>query len=349
MKTKSTYVEISAETASRLDWAITILHDILHGEKPRLDKTDAEQSWLYDQMTRMYRAGFLSEEPKSYLSLNDENLDEVMHFKGNTIREPLPKTLTSQVKDLKERAEKSNVRNFKVFGADVAYRYRKDVLEQMNDADSFVLTHGGTMALYQFLVGMRAQLEGSLPLDQKTFVVQSFNGFWDPTLKAFGEAVHGLENYHVTDTRHATVETLEVLLGDNAKENKAQWGDEHALMQQGTDVLFVTGNRKKVQDYNKVFRRRGTDVNTHWFQQIFDKPEGAEEFSYSYMGNLVEKIEKFYVHIRDHYGVEGFEAVAKAKKLDLDKAVLWFDDSGLELEENLTNGEEFGKDRKSVV
>ncbi|MEC7028631.1 MAG: hypothetical protein VXW91_03080, partial [Pseudomonadota bacterium] len=205
-----------------------------------------------------------------------------------------------------------------------------------------VLSHGGVMAMYQFLVGMRAQLEGSLPLEDKAFVVQSFGGFWDPTLKAFGEAVHGLENYHVTDTRHATVETLEVLLGDHAKDNKAQWGDEHTLMQPGTDVLFVTGNRKKVQDYNKVFRRRGTDVNTHWFQQIFDKPEGAEEFSYSYMGNLVEKIEKFYVHIRDHYGVEGFEQVAAAKKLDLDKAVLWFDDSGLELEENLTNGEEFG-------
>lgn len=342
MKTKSNNVEISTETASRLDWAITTLHDILHGEKPRLDKTDAEQSWLYDQMTRMYRAGFLAEEPKSYLSLNDENVAEVMHFKGSTIREPLPKALTSQVKDLKERADKSNVHNFKVFGADVAYRYRKDVLEQMNDADSFVLSHGGVMAMYQFLVGMRAQLEGSLPLEDKAFVVQSFGGFWDPTLKAFGEAVHGLENYHVTDTRHATVETLEVLLGDHAKDNKAQWGDEHTLMQPGTDVLFVTGNRKKVQDYNKVFRRRGTDVNTHWFQQIFDKPEGAEEFSYSYMGNLVEKIEKFYVHIRDHYGVEGFEQVAAAKKLDLDKAVLWFDDSGLELEENLTNGEEFG-------
>lgn len=342
MKTKSHMPEISPETKEKLDWAITTLHDILQGEKPHMDITNPAHAWLYDQMTRMYRAGFLCEEPKSYVLLADENPQEVMGLKGSTIREPLPKALTSQVKDLKERAEKDDVNNYKVFGADVAYRYRKDVLEQMDDADSFVLTHGGTMALYQFLCGMQAGLEGSMDLSDKTFIIQSFDGFWNPLLNAFTETISQLENYHVTDTRHATIETLDTLMGENAKVQRAQWGDEHTLMQPGTEVLFVTGNRKKVQDYNKVFQRRGTDVKTRWYQQIFDKPEGAEEFSYSYIGNLVEKIEKFYEHIRDHYGVEGYEKAAASKKLDLDRAVLWFDDSGLELAENLTNGEEFG-------
>ena len=39
---------------------------------------------------------------------------------------------------------------------------------------------------------------------------------------------------------------------------------------------------------------------------------------------------------------EGFRAAMAEKGFDIEKSVLWFDDSGLELQENLTNGPEFG-------
>lgn len=334
--------KISNDLLARLDWAEKTLHAMLYGAKPFVDIRDPGQSWLYEQMTRMYKAGFLCEEPQSYMTLPGEDPAEVGRFKGVTTREPLPKQLTSEYEDFKEVAhdERRNVRNFKILGADDAYRYRRDALEQADDADSFILTRGGIMELYQFLLFVRAQREQVLDFYKKILVVQNAHGFWNPALKALG-GVQRLGNNFVTDTRHDTAEVVEKLLGGR-KGLRPRRGDDREVLPPGSTVFFITGNRKKVNDYKKVFNRRGTDAQCVWFHQKFDKPEGADEFSYSYVGNLVEKLDKLYMHIRDHYGTEGFRAALVEKGYDIEKSVFWLDDSGLELDENLTNGPEFG-------
>lgn len=327
---------------NRLEWTETTLHAILHGGKPVVDPRNPEQSWLLEQMTRMYKAGFLCEEPISYIMLPGEKPDEVRHYKGITVREPLPKNLTSESKYLRDFSQKRGINNYKILGLDDAYRYRRDAIEQADDAGSFILTRGGTMELYQWVRFLRAQAEGLVDVNDKPFVVLNVDDYWSPALKALDGVYQNVGANFVTDTRHDTVEVLDALLSDVNKGLLPVAGDESEVLSPGSTVFLVTGNRKKVNDYKKVFRRRGTAVDCHWFQQKFDKPEGADEFSYSYVGNLVEKINKFYYHIRDYYGPEGFRKAMAEKDFDIGKSVLWFDDSGLELEENLTGGPEFG-------
>lgn len=331
------------ELEARIDWATRTLHAMLHGEKPALDPQNESQSWLFNQMTRMYKAGFLCEEPESYLTLPGEEGDaDIERYKGVTIREPLPKQLTSEYKDLKEVIEKREISNFKVFGFDGAYRYHGEPLDQLEDSNAFVLTKGGIMELYQWLMTIRAQLDDAIDFDDKLVIVQNADGFWNKTL----EALDGLDNvaksHAMTDTRHDTAEILDYVYAPDLKERVPEQSEGNEIVEPGSTIFFVTGNRKKVYDYKKVFKRRGTDIECAWFQQKFDKPMGADEFSYSYMGNLVEKIHEMYKHIRDHYGAEGFRQAMLDKGYDIDKAVLWFDDSGLELTESLTNGPEFG-------
>jgi len=331
------------ELYARLDWAEKTLHSMLYGEKPLIDPANPSQSWLIEQMNRMYKAGFLCEEPHSYVTMPDEDLAELERYKGVTTREPLPKQLTTEETWFRQVAhhEKRNVRNFKILGVDDAYRYRRDVLEQADDAESFILTKGGIMELYQLIVFTRAQRDQSFDFGDKVFIIQNDDGYWGPFLKAC-EGVNEIGNTFITDTRHDTAEALEKLLDASAKARNPKRGEDGEVIPPGSTVFFVTGNRKKVQDYKKVFNRRGIDAHPVWFHQKFDKPEGADEFSYSYVGNLIEKLERMYEHIRDHYTPEGFRDALIEKGYDIEKSVFWFDDSGLELDENLTNGPEFG-------
>ncbi len=329
-----------AKARVRLRWAEETLYDMLHGEKPALNPDESDQSWLYKQMTRMYRAGFLCEEPKSYVMLAGEVPEEVLLYKGITTREPLPKQLTSEANDLGKLLSERQIENYKVFGVDPSYRYYQDNLDQLQDADCFVLTKGGIAELYQFVRFLRLQDDAAIETGDKHVILQNDNGYWKHVVAALGDFLNEVPNCTVTDTRHDTCEILENVLGAD-KSKKAGTGTMPEILTPGSTVFFVTGNRKKVLDYKKVFNRRGTDVECRWFQQLFDKPEGADERSYSYTGNLLEKLDKFYRHVRDFYGPAAFREALESKGFDLDKAVAWFDDSGLETEENLTDGEEF--------
>ncbi|MCB9990903.1 MAG: LOG family protein [Rhodospirillales bacterium] len=326
---------------ARLDWAEKTLHAILYGDKPAIDPKNPEQSWLLKQMSRMYRAGFLCEEPGSYVLLAGEKPDDVLRYKGVTLREPLPKFLTTETKNLKAMTNKRDIKNYKVLGTDNAYRYGKDVLDQAQDADAFVLTPGGTMELYQWILFLRAQYEETIDLSNKHFIVQNYGAFWEPTLKAFQNLYNNSGNNIVTDTLHGTVEALEDVLPESVRAHEPSAGDPNGLLTPGSTILVATGNRKKYNETKLSAYRRGTNVDFQWWHQQFDKPEGAEEFSYSYVGNLVEKIEKFYEHIRDFYGPEGFREAMRDKGYDIAKSVLWFDDSGLDGKENFFDGPEF--------
>lgn len=323
-----------------LDWALKTLHAMLYGGKPDIDPRHPEQSWLLKQMTRMHHAGFLCEEPESYLTLPEDD-PALARYKGVTLREPLPKQLTTEIRYLEKIAHEPryDVRNFKVLGADDSCRYRRDCLDQESDADAFILTKGGIMELYQFLIFAKARLEGMQDRQDKLLIVQNDDGFWTPTLEALSSLPEAAE-IRITDTRHDTVETMEQNLGPRRNTPPVQ-SDGVQTIPPGATIFLVTGNRKKVCEYKKVLAQNGTDARIVWFQQEFDKPRGADELSFSYMGNLLEKLENSYRHIRDHYGPQGFRTALKDKGYDIGKAVLWFDDSGLELSGSLTSGPEF--------
>ncbi len=331
-----------------LDWAHKTLFDMLHGEKPKLETSRDSESWLFDQMTRMYDAGFLCEEPKCYVTLPGENLSDVMdpkfgttleQLKGITIREPLPKTLTSEAKSLRRKASKEGIKNFKVLGTDEAYRYYRDPLDQQNDADALVLIKGGLMELYQYVSFLKAQQDGVLSSEDTSFIVQSSDDFWKPMLSALGGFAEK-QNHIVTNSRHSTCAKLAETLGDKVS-NTPKSGDIPSIANAGAQVYVVTGTGKKVQDYRKVFNRRGIDMQVKWFHEAFAKPEGAEEFSYSYVGNLIEKYSNLYNHIRDNIGTDNFVAKLTEKGGDIKTAMALLDDSGFETKSGLTTGPEF--------
>ncbi len=335
-------------TRNRLNWAITTLRAMLYGDKPCIDIGNPEQSWLFDQMTRMYRAGFLCEEPKCYVTLPGEDLNAVIdedhgttlrQLKGVTIREPLPKILTTEEKYLNLTVEEDGIHNFKLFGVDEAYRYHRDSFGMLNDADAFVLSRGGLMELYQYLRFLKAGVDGVALNGDKRFVVQNSDSFWAPLLAAFGPEI-GQLGHTITNSRHETAAALKAQLGARSA-YPARKGDIPPVAQPGAHIYVVTGTGKKVQEYRKVFNRRGTDISVKWFHEAFAKPLGAEEFSYSYVGNLVEKYRNLYEHLRDNIGPARFRKELAAKGSDINTALALLDDSGFETAAGLTRGPEF--------
>lgn len=341
--------QVGKQLKNRLDWAEKTIHAMLHGGKPAIDPNNPKESWLFDQMTRMYKAGFLCEEPKCYLTLPDENLDTIvdpefgttlLDLKGVTLREPLPKILTSEEKNFAQTANEHGIYNYKIFGTDEAYRYPAAPLGQVNDADAFILPRGGLMELYQYVCFLRAGMESDTPFaGDKLFIVQNSDSYWKPFIDAFGKVMEK-SGHRITNTRHDSAEELLSALGDKIAIPPKR-GNARNLAHQSAHIYVVTGTGKKVQEYRKVFNRRGTDVRIKWFHEAFPKPEAAEEFSYSYVGNLIEKFSNLYSHISDTIGVKTFRRLMAEKGSDIDIALALLDDSGFETRYGLTSGPEF--------
>lgn len=344
--------------ASRLKWAEDTLFKILHGEKPSIDTNNKDQAWLYEQMIRMHKDGLLSEEPKSYVFLPNEDPadEELLRYKGVTAREPLPKALTSQARAVRFFLEEKGIRNTKALGEDYAFLYMRDPLDQLDYADSFVLSKAGLSGLYQWVRYMRASADPAIDMKDKTFVMHNADGFWDPSIDALDlKHVHKSEGekikkkhirpFSVADSRHDAATVLRKALGDRA-DIKARWEENVHKIDAGSTMFVVTGNPKKVQDYKKAFGARNTGVNVKSYQGIFSqKPEGADELSYTYVGNNLEKFRNFIAMLRDTYGPEAFRQEMEDRGYDIDTAYLLFDDGGVETDENLIDGEEF----KSVM
>lgn len=340
--------------SSRLRWAEETLFKILHGEKPSIDTNDPSQSWLYEQMVQMHRDAFLSEEPKSYVFLPGEDPEdkELLRLKGVTVREPLPKALTTQARSVRFYLEDRGVRNVKALGEDYPFLYKRDPLEQSDYADSFILSKAGLAGLYQWVRFMRYADDPAVETDDKTFLMHNADGFWEPTIEALGlKSLHkkgdkditeaDVPQFSVADTRHDISAALKLVLADRAN-FKARWDQDVHNLDPGSTMFLVTGNPKKVIDYKKAFDARNAGIAVRSFQATFSqKPEEAEELSYTYVGNNMEKFRNFIELIRDVYGPADFRAEMIDRGYDIDTAFLMFDDGGVETDENLVDGPEF--------
>ena len=337
------------DTSSTL-WLERVLYDILHGEKPPIDINDDQQGWLYSQLKNMYRAGMLSAEPESYIFLiPEENPQdkELQKYKGVTTVEALPKAITTESADTLHFLQERDIHNAKTLGEDYAYLYNKDPLDQIDDADIFILPNAGIASLYQLVRTMNARDEGHIDLTDKLFVIQDRNQFWKPFLD-FVKLSSKDDNFVVSKTKRDTAELVKERTTQEQREKIAKHSTPVHPMQPGDVVFAVTGNIKKTTDYRKVFAERRTGIKVRNFQQTFSKsPRDADEQSYSYIGNLLEKFEAFFNLVKDTYGPDEFVKELTAKGYDLDHAFALFDDGGIATEENLTAGPEFSNTTKA--
>lgn len=334
---------------AKAKWLESTLYDILQGKKPSINTNDPNESWLYSQLKRMHKAGMLSAEPSAYVFLTpkeDPSDETLKKFKGATDIEALPKALTTQANEISTQLGEHDIQNYKILGLDHNYHYSKDPLEQIDDADAFILPAAGLAGLYQWIRFKNARDDGAINLQDKTFIMQNSNNFWDPLLGALGVDRND-PDFAVTKTRFETTKLINHRMPETQRTKPAKETEHKHPLQMGDTVFIITGNTKKPIDYRKVFNERSTGIDVRHFQQVFSKrPHGASEESYTYMGNVMEKYHEFFNLIKYTYGTKNFVAELEDKGYDLDKAFVLFDDSGLATAENLTGGSEFANTTK---
>lgn len=323
-----------------------ILGAMLKGEKPLLDPDDLLGALLIDQMQVMYEHGMLSEPYKSYMVLPDEQklppeeFNEIVRLKGKTTREPFPKNLTTESRYLRRMMEKREIHNFKALGEDPAFLYRKEPYEQLFQAQSFVLTPSGLSGLYQFFQYLRLAYEGSLPGTDQVFVLQNSEGFWEPLLSGFKSLIEAQPQFMITSSSHDSAEYLNKAL-DTRKTMKAGFDPSLHVPELGHVILLMSSNPQKLKDYRDAAAERADGVNIRdFFSVIQNHPREAEEVSYSYAGNVLEKLEALVEMIVDK-GPQAFHDEIEASGLPVSKVTIMLEDQGVEMNNDLFRGPEF--------
>lgn len=327
-------------------WAEETLALILRGEKPGINMDDPNQSWLFKQMKQMHRDGLLSEVPESYVVLlpdEDPEDQNLLHDKGVTVREPLPKQLTTEAWGLKGLLESNyDIRNVKVFGEDYGFRYKRTATEQLDYADALVLTKGDLVGFHQWLSVYNGHQDKTVNLNDKVCILQNADDFWKPFLDVAPDIADDHNRFLVTNTNHDTAKLLKTLMPHDRASTPARNEESVPQIKPGDTIFSVTGNIKKPLEYDKVMMARGNGIRIDHFQRAFDiKPEGAVETSNTYVGNNIEKFAALYNLIKHAYTPDRFVAELERKRYSLEKSYLLFDDNGLETNANLTDGPEF--------
>lgn len=331
----------STELRKHAEWAEDTLYRILHGEKPAIDLNDPAQAWLYHQMQIMHENGFLADQAKSFIFLrpNEDPLDKnLQKLKGVTLREPLSKALTSKARDLRRSLEKHDIHCAKTLGEDYSFRYKRDPLEQIDLAHSFILPEAGLAGLYQWVRFFNAAERGDINLHDKAVILQNKNGFWAPFIRHFQES----PPFYISKSTHESAQIIKSVIPRDKRQEKAQYAETPYTISSGDTILSVTGNMKKVVDYRKVMNERQNGISIQSWHKIFPSPREAEETSYSYLGNNLEKLETLHALIEEK-GIEQFYALCKTHDIDPEKTFLLFDDQGFETEANLTDSLHFSK------
>lgn len=330
-----------------LIWLESVLDAMLSGEKPLVDPDNPAQSFLIKQMERMFEDGHLAEPYQSYmtlpheLDLPPEQMQEISKYKGVTSREPLHKNITTEGRSLRSTLSNWNVANAKVLGEDPAFLYRKNVDEQLSQADAFVLTQAGLAGLYQFVRYLNLTMDQAQPNPKAHFVLQNSEDYWDPFLSRFEFILEQTDRFKVTNSRHDTAVYLNDELAEEDKTRQVGFDSSVRVPEPGHQILLMSTNPKKMKDYRAASSERQDGVRYRdFFSVVSVHPKGADELSYSYSGNVLEKLEGL-VDVIVRIGPAEFRELVESKGLPVSKASIMLEDQGLEMEGDLFKGLEF--------
>ena len=339
----------SLDMSSQLDtlyWLESTLHDMLRGKKPVIDVSEPTQNFLFQQMRQMYQEGFLMEPPRSYCILDDEldlapeDMERVMKLKGVTRREPIPKTLTTEARRTRCKLEENEISNARILGEDPSFLYRRKASEQLDYADSFILTQAGLAGLYQFVHYLRCAQEGKFTKDLKHVVLQDSESYWDPVVNTLSDIIENTPGFKITSSRHDTSEYLDTALGER-KFMPAKQSEDTPHMQPGHIILPLTTNIKKENNFRKAADLRSDGVNIRNYHSLLRfRPNAAEEFSYSYIGNIIEKFYAFY-ELLQGLGTQIFRDQLDKNGWRSNQISILIEDQGLEMDGDLFKGPEF--------
>lgn len=330
-----------------LDWLESVLDAMLNGEKPLVDPENPTQSFLIDQMKIMFDQGHLSEPYESYMTLPHElelpeaRQAEIMKYKGVTIREPLHKNITTEGRSLRSTLENWGVKNARVLGEDPAFLYRKHVDEQLTQADAFVLTQSGIAGLYQYVRYLNLTLDQAQPNPKALFVLQNSEGYWSPFLSYFKFLIDQTNNFKITNSRHDTSVYLNDTMSSEDKARAVGFDPSTKVPGPGHQILFMSTNPKKTRDYRRAAMERHDGVRVKDFFSIMSThPKGADELSYSYAGNVLEKFECL-VSLFIQSGTDNVRKQLQDSGFPVSKVSIMLEDQGAELDGELFNGPEF--------
>ena len=128
-------------------------------------------------------------------------------------------------------------------------------------------------------------------------------------------------------------ETLEIMREKGVNKEQEPRSEAALNIKPGSVVLVVTRNSKKVHELQSILDTQKANVRVLPFCNILPKPMEAKETSKSYAGNNMEKVVKAWERL-DQMGPENVDAALKARGIDPEKTYLWFDDRGLDIQED---------------
>ena len=253
-------------------------------------------------MKKMHRDGLLSEVPESYVVLlpdEDPEDQNLLHDKGVTVREPLPKQLTTEAWGLKGLLESNyDIRNVKVFGEDYGFRYKRTATEQLDYADALVLTKGDLVGFHQWLSVYNGHQDKTVNLNDKVCILQNADDFWKPFLDVAPDIADDHNRFLVTNTNHDTAKLLKTLMPhDGASMLPAKSVPQ---IKPGDTIFSVTGNIKSRLNMTRP-RWHAATASASTTSRAFDiKPEGLLKQAI-HMSNNIEKFAALYNLIKHAY------------------------------------------------
>ena len=194
-------------------------------------------------------------------------------------------------------------------------------------------------------------------LDEKEFILHNIEDFWGPFLKQFSDLINPLENFEVFETRHQIGEHIKRHLPTQIYQEPTKklstLKDNLSVIHDGKPfpVALVTTNSKKSLQHGRAinFSNSGA-IAIPYNAALGHSPEGSKELSYSYTGNVMEKLQAFLDMLEEQIEKKGAENVLhdpameehyQKQEIDPERLILQFDDSGFDLDPRYFGGPEF--------
>ncbi|MCB1538863.1 MAG: hypothetical protein H6865_08025 [Rhodospirillales bacterium] len=304
--------------AEKIQDLLALVEDMCRGGKPAQFPPQ-----LYTLLENMWADELLAEAPSSYVYLPGETeTPELTQQKGVTSVNPIPLELLIRKQNIDAAAASEGIYNYRVLGLDPHYRRLSgagrsydfiDPAEQAENVGALIWTRGDLHVLRQGLHMLYAKLTRDGRVVHTPLIIQnSVNGFWNPLFEYLGVAADDsmLRDHGVRVTRYpggndidaeTDETTLHVLKSLGQRMALPPQTREGALRIAPGDTLYVaSGSPHKALETKEVLRALHASI---WVQSLNahlgTKPQEAEEVSFSYEGNNIEKMRSVISRIQE--------------------------------------------------